>query len=146
MAGETELALLRLEKARLAYRGPDPEYVTLLMAEAQLKAGKPHLAVALAAEVLEADGAHPGANEVAGKALLKLERYDEAEQRFLAAQRAYSADEPEHRRLEDYLRFARGLNAYAAADPDVAFRYWRSIEDPQLRFALDQAVRTAASR
>jgi tetratricopeptide (TPR) repeat protein len=145
-AGEIELALLRLEKARLAYRGPDPEYLTLLMAEAHLLGDDPAEALGLAAEVLEADGAHPAANEVAGKALIRLERYEDAEQRFLSAQRAYSADEPGYRRLEDYLSFARGLNAYARADPEVAQRYWQAIEDPQLRYSLDQAVRTAVSR
>ena len=145
-SNDPELALLRLQKARDYYRGPEPEYLTLLMAEAQLKASRPAEALSLAGEVLETDGAHSGANEVAGKALVRLLRYEDAQQRFLAAQGAYSADEPGYQRIEDLLNFARGLNAYSHADPEVAKRYWAGIQDPQIRYALDQAVRSAASQ
>ncbi len=143
MAGQTDLALLRLEKARMLYRGPNPEYVTLLMAETRLRQEEPAAALALARQVLEEDRANATAHEVAGKSLVKLNRFDEAEQAFVAARDAYDPQALDYRRIEDYVRLSRGLGAYAKADPDVAFRYWDSIQDAQLRYALDEAVKDA---
>ena len=81
-----------------------------------------------------------------GRALLNLGRFSEAHDRFLAAQGGFDVDTPEFRRIEDYVKYSRGLEAYDKADPQVAYQYWATIEDAQLRFALDQAVREESSR
>ncbi len=143
MAGETDRALAHLETAKQVYRGEHPEVVTLLTAEVKLRQGEAADALMLAQNALEQDGGNLAAHEVAGKALLKLGRFGDAELSFLSAQVAYRPESPEHRRLEDYMNLARGLDAYAAGDPDVAQEYWGGIQDKELRFALDKAVRQA---
>ncbi len=139
--GQTRQAMVHLDKARVMYRGEQPQIVTLLMAEARLRDGEVPEALALAQQVLAEDPLDPAANEVSGKALLKLGRFRDAELKLLAAQQAYRSTSAEYFQLEDLVNLSRGLGAYADADPDVAQRYWDAIEDPQLRFALDKALR-----
>lgn len=143
-AGQTDRALVHLERAWLVQGDEQPEVVTLLTAEVKLRQGEAADALMLAQHALEQDGGNPVAHEVAGKALLKLGRFGDAEQSFLSAQAAYPPDSPEHRQLEDFMNLARGLDAYAAGDPDVAHQYWGGIQSKELRFALDKAVRDQA--
>lgn len=143
-AGQTDRALVHLERAWLVQGDEQPEVVTLLTAEVKLRQGEAADALILAQHALEQDGGNPAAHEVAGKALLKLGRFGDAEQSFLSAQAAYPPDSPEHRQLEDFMNLARGLDAYAAGDPDVAHQYWDGIQSKELRFALDKAVRDQA--
>jgi predicted Zn-dependent protease len=145
-AGRPDHAEFWLERARLKYRGEAPEYVTLLSAEAKLRRGQTAEALAAADEVLAEDPMHAVANEVAGKVLLRMERFADAEQRFLAAQTAFAPGSAESQRLEDYIRLARGLDAYAKADPAVARQHWESIADAQLRYSVDESLREEASK
>ncbi len=145
-SGRPQQAQMWLDRARAQYRGAQPEYVTLLEAEAKLRMGLTADALALVEEVLATDPNNAGANEVAGKILLKLGQYADAEQRFLAAQLAHSPDSAGFRRLEDYISLARGLDAYSKADPAVASRHFESIGDAQIRYAIDQAMREEAAR
>ena len=138
-AGQTERALVELDKLQRFYADRPPDSVTLMLAEARLRQGEASAALALARGTLEKGS--PAAQTVAGKALLKLGRYGEAEESFRAAQDGYGRGSAAYGQLEDFVSLSRGLEAYANADPDVAREYWDSIRDQQLRFAIDQAVR-----
>lgn len=145
-SGQGDQALARLEKVRPTFTGEDADYVTLLMSEAYLVKGETMEALALAREVLDERPDDPRANEVAGKCLLQMDKFADAEQRFVAAQSEVAAGSPSDRRLEDLVNVARGLQAYAKADPALARQHWDSIADPQIRFQVDEAIRAETVR
>lgn len=145
-ASQADQALARLEKVRPAYAGEDADYVNLLMAEAYLVKGLSMDALALAREVLDESPDDPRANEVAGKALLQMDKYADAEQRFVDAQTAVTPGGADDRRLEDLINVARGLAAYARAETNQARQHWDSIVDPQIRFQVDEAIRAETIR
>ncbi len=145
-AGQGDQALARLEKVRPAFSGEDGDYLTLLMAEAYLIKGEPMEALALAHEVLEERPDDPRANEVAGKSLLQMDKFADAEVRFIDAQAQVASGSPSYQRLEDLINVARGLQAYAKADPAGARLHWDSIADPQILFQVNEAIRAASVR
>jgi len=112
----------------------------LLLAEARRVEGKNIQAFNAVQEVLKRDSANGMGNEIMGKLLLKEGKFGEAEQRFQTA-RSGCKDATTKRRLDDLINLARGLRAYADADPQVAKKYWAAISDADLRFSVDKSLK-----
>ena len=143
-SGEADRALAHLERARAASGGGQPKVITLMLAEIRLHQNRAPAAFSLASSILEQDGSNAAAREIAGKALLKLGRFDDAAEAFLTAQAVYQRTSLEYQQLEDLIRLARGLDAYAQADPSMARQRWEGIQDRQLRASLERAVRSVS--
>ena len=143
-SGQTDRALAHLERARAASGGRQSHVITLMLAEIRLHQNDAPDALSLASSILERDGSSAAAREIAGKALLKLGRFHDAEEAFLTAQAAYRRTSLEYQQLEDLIRLAGGLDAYAQADPSMARQRWDGIQDPQLRSSLERAVRSVS--
>lgn len=141
---EPDRALAHLERARTASGGWQSHVITLMLAEIRLHQNDAPDALSLASSILEQDGSNAAAREIAGKALLKLGRFHDATEALLTAQAAYRRASLEHQQLEDLIRLARGLDAYAQADPSMARQRWEGIQDPQLRASLERAVRSVS--
>ena len=141
---EPDRALAHLERARAASGGRQSHVITLMLAEIRLHQNDAPDALSLASSILERDGSSAAAREIAGKALLKLGRFHDAEEAFLTAQAAYRRTSLEYQQLEDLIRLAGGLDAYAQADPSMARQRWDGIQDPQLRSSLERAVRSVS--
>lgn len=141
---EPERALAHLERARTASGGGQSQVITLMLAEIRLHQNDALDALSLATSVLQENGSNAAAREIAGKALLKLGRFREASDAFLTAQAAYQRSSLEYQQLEDLIRLAGGLDAYAQADPSTARQRWEGIQDPALRSSLERAVRSVS--
>jgi predicted Zn-dependent protease len=141
---EPERALAHLERARTASGGRQSQVITLMLAEIRLHQNDAPDALSLASSILEHDGSNAAAREIAGKALLKLGRFRDAEDALLTAQAAYQRASSEYQQLEDLVRLARGLDAYAQANPSMARQRWEGIQDPELRSSLERAVRSVS--
>ncbi len=141
---DPDRALKHIERARMASGGRQSQVITLMLAEIRLHQNDALDALSLASSVLEEDGSNAAAREIAGKALLKLGRFRDAAEGLLTAQAAYQRTSLEYQQLEDLIRLARGLDAYAQANPSMARQRWEGIQDPQLRDSLERAVRSVS--
>ena len=82
------------------------------------------------------------AEEVVGKAALRQGRFTEAQNHFVAAEKNYEAED-DRQRIADLIHLTRGLDSYSAGDVEVARKYWRSIQNAELRYSVDQVVQDA---
>jgi len=106
---------------------------TLDAASAALNRQQPGEALRALAPLLDELGpADPQALELAGKAHLRLGRFDEAADRFEDARRVH--EHPgDRRRAADLAALARGFRAYADTDFAAAREQWVQIDHPGLR-------------
>ena len=135
-----QAALAHLKKARTLDDNSESTTALLLRAELNLLVGEPDEALTIAEEILETHPDHLAGNEIAGKALLQLGLFEDAEDHFATALSSSAATGPQRRQAEDLLRLAQGFAAYAASDPDEAVAIWRGIEDPRIRSTLEQTM------
>ena len=118
----------------------------ILQAEVHLANGDLPGALNSANEVLnDADAGEQDrarAEEVVGKAALRQGRFTEAQNHFVAAEKIYEAED-DRQRIADLIHLTRGLDSYSAGDVEVARKYWRSIQNAELRYSVDQVVQDA---
>ena len=142
--GCAEEAVAELDAILADVDGRDRLVAALLKAEARLQQGRADEALTLADSVLEARPGDVAANEIAGKALLKMGRYQEADNHFTVALSAAAPESADHRRLSDLTNITRGLVAWSDADPELARSYWKSVWHPTMRQRVDEALRSEA--
>lgn len=115
----------------------------LMQAETQLALGHLGSAGEIAEDALASTEANAHdqarAQEVLGKIALRQGQFSEAQSRLSAAERGYESQE-DRVRIADLIHLARGLASYGEGDIEVARRYWRDIQDPDLRHSMDQAL------
>lgn len=117
---------------------PGRAQAKLLRAEIAIAAGHPQSALEHIEPTFEYPELLAAANEIQGKALIRLERYAEA-----AA--ALELAENEYENLQDKLAaadmkyFARGLDAYAQGNFAVAKADWSQIRDLRLRRSIEES-------
>ena len=124
--------------------GKERTAAMLLLAEAKLQKNQPDRAQSLAQEVLATDAKSSAAHEILGKAALKQGDYGRAEAAFVTALATPKLAKPDRRRLEDLTSVARGLSAYAQADPAGARAQWERIHHDKLRTTVTATVRQKA--
>jgi tetratricopeptide (TPR) repeat protein len=125
--------------------GADP-VATLLQAEIDLRQDQALAALDHAESVM--DAAHKAqADEVAGKALIRLARFAEASQRLRSARGGYSRPE-DVTRVDDLIWLSDGLAALEQGRPLDARALWSEIRSATLRASIgrEYEMRTAASR
>ena len=142
--GLADEAVMELDGILVNVDGRDRLVAALLKAEARLQQNRAGEALALADSVLETRPGDAAAHEVAGKALLKLGRYQEADNHFTVAGGAVEPESSDHQRLEDLMNISRGLVAWSDADPELARSYWKSVWHPTMRQRVDEALRSEA--
>jgi len=119
-------------------KGYDQTLIKRLLVETHLGLGEPIEAYNLAQDLLTENDRDPYACELMGKVLVKEGRFADAEEYFVTAESEYEAEE-DVARCKDLTAMVRGLRSYESGQPKVAQRYWREIENTELKFSLDKA-------
>jgi len=146
-AGQVGEAYSRLQAANKAAAAGhlDATPIQLLVAELRLVQGNSAEARDIAETVLAQNQRNPQANELVAKVLLKQGAFDEAEQHLVTAQLEYGTL-GERQRVEDLLNLTRGLRAYSQGDTLAARKYWATIENTQLRDAVEGSTSGQSAR
>jgi len=147
-----ERYLAEAEKIAAKHKVQQTADARILQAETRLALGDLPGALTLAGEVLSEDGCPPDsqarAEEIVGKAAFRQGRFDAAQEHFVSAEHNYESEE-DRQRIRDLVQLTRGLVAYGKGDIDVARKYWRTIQDADLRYSVDQNlqnVKTSVAR
>ena len=133
-------------RSRLTRHEPDglsDPLATLLQAEIDLRQGDALQALELAERVSETEQ-RARADEVAGKALIRLARFVEASERFKGARGVYRHPE-DVSRVDDLIWLADGLQALEEGRPMDARALWSEIRSVTLRASIGREYETLTS-
>lgn len=122
----------------------DQTEVKKLKAEACLGVGDLICAYDQAKELLDKDAENPFGLELLGKVCIKDNRFSEAEEHLVKAQKAFESPF-DIARVTDLIAVARGLSAYSKGNPKLADRWFRSIENTDLQFSIDKAQKNVSA-
>jgi ATP/maltotriose-dependent transcriptional regulator MalT len=146
-AGYPEAAATMADDADAIVRGlsVDRTACDLVKAEIALTQGNLDEAACIADAVRKGDAWNAPASEILGNVALRRGHLDQAAAIFREA-RQHARHEASRDRLADLVALVAGLEAYGRSDLEVARRYWSSIRDSDIRYAVDVAVRNVANR
>jgi len=141
-----DLAEARSRLTRYESSGQSDPLAILLQAEIDLRQGDALTALEQAESVSESKY-KARADEVCGKALLRLARFSEASERFKRARGLYGHPE-DVSRVDDLIWLADGLQALEEGRPMDARALWSEIRSVTLRASIGREYETltAASR